>query len=158
GDFAIDRGFRSLGPAMLLQRATLTPVLQGEMAFCYDCPPDHHGMSTFKRMGIPACGRMQRFAKPLKVDRQGEAGVGNRILARGLTAAANKLLALRRPPRGDNQNIVIAVHQGGFTDEFSRLDARVEPQYKVRSQRTAAYLNWRYRDNPLYRYEVVTAR
>ena len=65
GDFAIDAGFRSLGPAVLLQKETITPVSEGRMAITFDAPPDERGMSTFRRMGIPAVGRMLRFAKPM---------------------------------------------------------------------------------------------
>src|SRR3974390_2984154 len=38
-EFAIEAPFRSLGPAVLLQRATLEPVRSGEVHFGYDCPP-----------------------------------------------------------------------------------------------------------------------
>src|SRR5579872_65882 len=33
GDFAVEKGHRSLGPALLLQRATFTPVDEGQLAF-----------------------------------------------------------------------------------------------------------------------------
>ncbi len=66
GDFAVESSFRSLGPALMLQRATLKPVDDGEFSFCYDCPPHDRGMATFHRLGIlPAC-RMGRFVRLLR--------------------------------------------------------------------------------------------
>jgi hypothetical protein len=38
GDFAVDGGYRSLGPAVMLRRATFAPVDRRELASCYDCP------------------------------------------------------------------------------------------------------------------------
>src|SRR5208337_3026068 len=38
GEFVVDAKYRSLGPALMLQRATLGPVNSGEIAICYDCP------------------------------------------------------------------------------------------------------------------------
>src|SRR5438552_13434479 len=51
GDFAVDAAYRTLGPALMLQRATLEPVKNGELDVCYDCPPHALGMSTFLRLG-----------------------------------------------------------------------------------------------------------
>src|SRR5262245_3707026 len=52
GHFSVDTGYRSLGPALLLQRATFDPVLKGHLAFCYDTPPHAQGMATFDRLGM----------------------------------------------------------------------------------------------------------
>ncbi len=69
GDFAVDAGYRSLGPAVMLQRATFGPVDGRALAFCYDCPPHDKGMATFRRLGLgPQC-RMLRHARLIKVDR-----------------------------------------------------------------------------------------
>jgi hypothetical protein len=157
GDFAISVGFRSLGPALLLQKATLTPVWQGEMALCYDTPPNDRGMAPFKRMGISAFGRMLRFAKPLKIDRKVSAFVNRRILVQGLSAVGNRILRLR-DSRRPSRSYEVSIHTGCFGGEFSRLNDSMGDQYRIYGQRTAAYLNWRYRDDPLHHYEVMTAR
>ena len=70
GDFAIDPSHRSLGPALMLQRATFGPVDSGHLALCYDCPPNARGMSTFRRLRMASSATMQRHTRLLRTDRQ----------------------------------------------------------------------------------------
>jgi hypothetical protein len=158
GDFAVDVTHRSLGPAMMLQRATFEPVQRGEIAFCYDCPPHERGMSTFRRLGMTVTTTMQRRAKLLRVERQ----LGNRFGKGRLWARVgpigNALLRLtdRRPRRVSG--VDIDAHTGRFGEEFSRLDQRIGGRGGIRGRRAAEDLNWRYREDPLHEYEVFTAR
>ena len=68
GDFAVSASHRTLGPAVLLQRATFDPVNNGELAFGYDCLPHQAGMSTLPRLGIRPNCKVHRYAFPLRVD------------------------------------------------------------------------------------------
>jgi hypothetical protein len=158
GDFAISPSHRSLGPALLLQRATFCPVDREELEFCYDCPPHEAGMSTFRRLGIrPNCG-IDRYALPLRVDllMRKRLGAASAIPA----AAANLLLRLHRRSvlRTRMSGLEVSEHAGAFGEEFSQLDASVKKTNAIRGRRTAALLNWRYREDPLHQYRVWTAR
>jgi hypothetical protein len=158
GDFAISANHRSLGPALLLQRATFSPVDQGDVAFCYDCPPHEAGMSTFRRLGMKPNCRIDRYAVPLRVDRRlrKQLGIASKVPA----AAGNLVLRLRRCPvlQRRSNGLVIDDHSGSFGDEFSHLDRVVAKPEIIRSQRSAAHLNWRYREDPLGQYHILTAR
>lgn len=158
GDFAISPSHRSLGPALLLQRATFCPVDREELAFCYDCPPHEAGMSTFRRLGIRSNCEIHRYALPLRVDRlmQQRLGAASAIPA----AAANLLLRLHRRSflRSGMSGLEVSDHNGAFGEEFSQLDASVKRTNAIRGRRTAALLNWRYREDPLHQYRVLTAR
>jgi hypothetical protein len=158
GDFAIEAGYRTLGPAVQLQRATLGPVERGELAFCYDCPPHEAGMSTFRRLGIDATCRMQRHARLLRADRQLAKRLGPGVLAAALAGPANGLLALRAAARRPARGIEVAVHRGRFGAEFSALDTALAEPEVIRSRRSADDLNWRHHDDPLHDYDVLTAR
>ena len=158
GDFAVSPSHRSLGPALLLQRATFDPVDHGELAFCYDCPPHQAGMSTFRRLGIRPNCKVHRYALPLRVDAQLRKRLG---AASALPAAAgNLLLRLNRlsarEPRA--RSVEVSVHRAAFGEEFSKLDAMVKRPNAIRGRRSAAHLIWRYREDPLQQYEVLTAR
>jgi len=160
GDFAIDAGHRSLGPAVLLQRATFEPVDEGLLAFCYDCPPHDAGMSTFRRLGMKANCAMWRYARPLRVDRQVEKRIGKGFWTGPVAFAGNLLLRVRLRAQDSLRLFEIAEHTGRFDEEFSKLDeklARKTPP-SIRGRRQAALLNWRYRDDPLQEYCVLTAR
>ena len=158
GDFAVDASHRSLGPAVMLQRATFEPVDRGALAFCYDCPPHEQGMATFRRLGIDATCRTVQFARPLRAERLVEKRLGRGPLAATVTALANGLLRAWSGWRRAEPGIEIGEHGGRFDEEFSRLDREVGGAGVVRSRRFAEDLNWRYRDDPLHRYRVLTAR
>jgi hypothetical protein len=158
GDFAINAAYRSLGPALLLQRATFAPVDEEKLAFCYDCPPHDAGMSTFRRLAMEPNCTMDRYVLPLRV----EVRLRNRLgSASALPAAVGNLLlrAYRWPlSKSLPKDLEIAERKGPFGDEFSRLDTAVKDAKVIRSQRSAAHLNWRYREDPLQDYIVWTAR
>ena len=67
GDFAIDPSHRSLGPAVMLQRATFGPVDSGELTLRYDCPPNARGMSTFRRLRMTSNATLTRFESAASV-------------------------------------------------------------------------------------------
>jgi hypothetical protein len=57
-----------------------------------------------------------------------------------------------------NSSLIIASHQGSCGEEFSILANRIKGQQGICVAHSAEYLNWRYLDNPLHRYEIFTAR
>lgn len=157
GDFCMHGQYRSLGPALQLQRACLGEVSSGRMAFCYDFPSPSM-MAVYRRLHVKPCQRMLRLAKPLRVDRQ----VGNLVkspgIARRLSAVGNAVLAScdrRSKPQVPSR---ITLHHGECGEEFSALGTEVGQRYGVCIHRSAEYLNWRYLANPLWRYEMLTAR
>lgn len=158
GDFAVDANYRSLGPALLLQRATFEPVDRGALAFCYDCPPHEAGMSTFRRLGLKASCEMRRFARPLRINRHLNRRLGKGALATALAGLGNLALWLQSLPRRKVDGLEIAPWSGRFGEEFTRLDAEVGGAGSIRYRRRAEDLNWRYRDDPVRGYKVLAAR
>lgn len=157
GDFAIQKEHRTLGPALLLQRACLEPVEKGEVPFCYD-HPSAAMCAIYDRLGVAPLGRVIRFARPLRVDRKVEKIIKVKALARPVAALLNLLLSLRlagkpRPDAGE-----IAEHQGRFGPEFSELCAGAVDRYPVCGWRSAEYLNWHYLDHPFVRFRTLTSR
>jgi hypothetical protein len=155
--FVVDAGYRSLGPALLLQRATFEAVNSGELDFCYDCPPHDRGMSTFVRLGMrPSC-ELIRYTLLLRSDEYFARRIGNTFWARPAIAATNLFLCARSsrfPMRG----LEIHPHEGRFDEEFSLLDRRVSSAGVVRHRRSMEDLNYRYRENPEFEHRVLVAR
>jgi len=167
GEFAVDSGYRSLGPAVLLQRTTFEPVNSGELAFCYDCPPHDEGMSTFARLGMgPSC-EVIRYALPLRSDEYLAKRIGDGAWTKPLVAGTNLLLRARRR-KARASGLEVSRHEGPFGDEFTRLDEVASVSYTVRSSRCATDLNWRYVQDPMAslclpngatgKYQVLVAR
>lgn len=158
GDFAIDPTHRSLGPAVMLQRATFQPVDDGHLALCYDCPPNARGMSTFRRLRMGSNATMTRYARLLRTDRHVARRLGEGRAAAGVARLGNTLLHLIRRRGSRAVGLDIAIHTARFDEEFSSLDRRVGGGGVIRGRRAAEDLNWRYRDDPLQDYQVLTAR
>lgn len=122
GDFAADAGYRTLGPVLRLQRATLGPVDDGLLKFCYDCPPDDRGMAPFQRMGLSPIFRRTRFRCFVRTD-----GLIRRRLALGprlqvpVTAFLNSLLWARRLIHPRARELDLELHDGPFGEEFDAL-------------------------------------
>lgn len=160
GEFAVDRGYRSLGPALMLQRATFHPVDTGELAFCYDCPPHDRGMATFVRLGMFSLCEVVRYTYLLRSDQYLTKKFGNGLWTKPLTTGANVLLGMRRTSR-EIAGLDICLLPGKFGDEFTYLDTIVPSRDTIRTSRAADLLNWRYRqrhDPEISGVDVLVAR
>lgn len=156
GDFCLAPEYRTVGPALRLQRACLNEMDGAGAAFCYDFPSA--GMTAvYRRLGIEPQGQLVRLAKPLRVDRKLRSALG-RGPARWLSGVGNASLALIDRRRRARSGADIGVHDGAYGVEFSALAARIRGGGGVRVQRTAEYLNWRYRGSPGHRHETLVAR
>ena len=159
GDFCVSDQYRSLGPALQLQRACLDIVTEETNTFCYDFPSTQM-MAVYKRLRIGPIAQMVRLAKPLRIDQKVRAVMNAPVLTQAFSTVGNWVLALQdyaltqRRPRF----LQIAMHHGACGEEFSQLAEATGCRYGVCLQRSAAYINWRYIGNPLGRYEIVTAR
>jgi len=157
GDFCISDSYRSLGPALQLQRGCLADVDSEGIAFWYDFP-SLQMMAIYKRLGIYPFGKMFRMAKPLRIDRRVEKMIKSPAVARGLAAAGNMALRIYERKFRSKREWTISSHQGSCGQEFSALAERVGGRYGACLQRTAEYLNWRYFASPSGQYEMLTAR
>lgn len=157
GDFGIDARHRSLGLALTLQRACLEGLRKEDAVFAFDFP-SRSMMAVYTRLRIAAGTSMVRYAKPLRVDRHVAGRVPIPGIARGLSAVVNAGLRVRdrRPSRKSGWTIAYepAPWGGEFTDALRQWG----PRLGVVVARTAEYLNWRYGEHPLRRYEMLTAR
>lgn len=157
GDFCMAPEHRSLGPAVQLQRACLDGVALSGAVVAYDFPSAAM-MAIYRRLHIDATAQLVRLAKPLRADRRIAERLGTGILARGLGALANAVLALWERRTQSGSGAEIASHGGYCGDEFTALALRESAEYGICVFRSAEYLNWRYLRNPYLRHEIVTAR
>ncbi len=157
GDFCIHPNFRTLGPAIQLQKACLEQIDSEIRTIGYDFPSE--GMlAVHRRLGAEPGKRMIRFAKPLRVDRKVAEMVKSPTVSRGARALGNQLLKWRDAPVSLSQTEIIARHEGSCQEEFSTLSAKACPSQGICVARTAEYLNWRYLAHPFQTFEILTAR
>jgi len=157
GDFAVSASHRSLGPAVLLQRATFDPVDNGVLAFVTIAPPHQAGMSTFRRLGIPANCKVHRFACPFAwMVSSGSGSAALRLYLPQPATCSYVSTVFCSESKGEKPGSVQpsrSVWRG-----ISKLDEAVKGPDAIRGNRSATLLNWRYRENPLQQYETWTAR
>jgi hypothetical protein len=156
GDFCLDERYRSLGPALQLQRACLEVTRDSSGAFCYDFPSERM-MAIYKRLGVTQTGIMVRWARPLRATRRIESVVRSKTLAKALAAPVEIALTYRGW-KGDREAGDLQLHEGQCDEEFDLLNDRVCRMPGIFTIRTAKYLNWRYLANPTAKCEILTAR
>lgn len=156
GDFCVDNGYRSLGPALLLQRACLDEATRPCVEFCYDFP-SLSMMAVYQRLKVEPAGVLLRWAKPLRAEHKFESTIPSKALAKGLGTVANAVLA-RRGWKGAEGACELIVHGQRCGMEFTALDSQLCGQPGIKTVRSSEYLNWRYLDHPGMRYEILTAR
>jgi hypothetical protein len=157
GDFCINSAYRSLGLALALQRACLDGLSTGDADFALDFP-SRSMLAVYNRLRVPANETVVRHVKLLCADRQIEARIPVRVVARGLAAAVNTCLRLPDSLTTRGGYWKTAVEEGPWGHEFTEATRKWSPAGAISVARTAEYLNWRYRDHPQQQYEMVTAR
>lgn len=158
GDFCTDLEHRSLGLALRLQRACLDFVGASSPARTYDFPSTRM-MAIYKRFQIEPLCQVVRWAKPLRADRKLSGLVKSQSLRRIAATPVNKLLhwkdlaTLRQT--GD---WTIASLDGDCGEEFTALAQSLKDRNGRCVDRSADYLNWRYRKHPTRSFEMLTVR
>jgi hypothetical protein len=156
-DFWIHPEYRSLGPALQLQRACLAGIEAGPYDLYYDFPKQNM-VAVYRRLGIETSQWLVRLTKPLSLKRKlGRLGQIP-LLGRSLIAATNGILKLRDAGRGNRSGCTISEQRVECGDDFTQLAFQVSSKYGACVARTAKYLNWRFLSHFHHRYEMLTAR
>jgi hypothetical protein len=156
-DFWIHPYYRSLGPALQLQRACLSGIDAGPYTLYYDFPK-HTMVAVYRRLGVATSRWVVRMTKLLSVERK-LGSVGQiPVLGRSLLAAANGLLRVGDLRLGKRVDCEISEQTEACDEEFTDLASQVSPGYGVCVSRTASYLNWRFKSHFHHRYEMLAAR
>jgi hypothetical protein len=98
------------------------------------------------------------MARVLRTDRRIAKKLKSKPLGRMLSSAANAALAIAGGSLQIQSGISVEVHKGRCGPEFTDLACEVADRLGNCVHRSAEYLNWRYLDRPLRKYEILTAR
>jgi len=156
GDFCLHPRYRSLGPAVQLQRACLQEAFSGSESIAYDFP-SLSMLAVYRRLGLNSQQSMIRLAKPLSFRRKAGKALKFDSIARGVSAVGDRILEWHDHCLDSQFQADIALHKGPFGEEFTSLAARSTFDDAVGVCRNAPYLNWRFLAHPFLRYEVLTA-
>lgn len=157
GDFCLARAWRTLGPAIKLQRACLAELTGSPFSMAYDFPSD--GMQAiYKRLG---CGRemdIVRLSKPLRVDRFVRRVTKRLPGAALLSRAGNAILQWKDEVGGHRNSCDVSPVEGSVAEEFTELAMEMRTEPGIRVLRNAKYLQWRFQKHPYREYEILAAR
>ncbi|SRR5579871_183068 len=156
GDFCIATQYRSLGPAVQLQRACLMGI-ESAHALNFDFPSATM-VAVYRRLQILPRLRLIRLAKPLRVDAKISAVIKHPHAAHILSAMINTGLAIRDLALERKSRLKASFQLETCGEEFSALARAIGSTAGTCVQRSAEYLNWRYQKHPYRQYEIVTLR
>ena len=158
GDFCVSHNYRSIGPALRLQRACMQAVESGWARLAYDLPSPSM-MAVYRRLGIQTSAELVRLAKPIRVDRQIQERMRPGLISKFVKGAGNAFLTIKDRTGPRIHGVETREFEESFGEEFEELFERAIPEHQSwRVERSVAYLNWRFRDHPKTPYTIWTAR
>ena len=149
GDFAVDEEHRGFGPALALQRATLSAIPENGLACAYGSP-NPFSEPLIERVGYTDVGRLTRFLKPLQARIVVEAYVRRPRLARlasaALSVTADPLLTLMSRERRARLPPDLSIERPATFDgdRFANVFESIRRQHGITGERDARLLNWKY--------------
>jgi hypothetical protein len=157
GDFCIAPEYRSLGPALKLQRSLIDGLREEQAALYYDFPSSAM-MMVYRRLGVPESGRWTRFVRFLRTEPLVKRIVPFPVLC--VPASGFLDLILRPASRKHSKGFLpeLQVMDQSFTDEFSELDRKKKRDGHAGILKTKEYLNWKFRTHRQPHYSVITGR
>ncbi len=157
GDFCVHPDYRSLGPAVALQKCVLEDLSTEDAGFVFDFPSTSM-LAIYRRLRIEPQESVIRFAKPLRADRQIRRRITNKAAERTLSIAANAALRIRDVGLGRSSEWTMAQENTPCGEEFTLAFQQWGARMGTCADRSAAYLNWRFLQHPQRRYHFLTAR
>jgi GNAT superfamily N-acetyltransferase len=144
GDFAVDEGHRGFGPAVALQRATVTAVSQRGLKCVYGSPNQNSEL-VVARAGYVDAGRLTRFIKLLSARPLVDRYVRRPRLASVAVGVARPFVSILSRERLHRRSRRFSVEEPElFDDRFAGLWNLTRRQLGATSERNAELLNWRY--------------
>ena len=156
GDFSVEVGHRTLGPAVKLRMPAKKAVDAGEYAFLYAHPVPAM-LAVHKRTGHRQLSDIRRWVYPLRSEDLLTRRFGS-AAARLLGPVANLGLRARGfAQRAPAKHLEIS-EVSSFGPEYDELDSKLGQAYRVIIRRTKAYLTWRYFERPDFDAKILEAR
>ena len=156
-DFWVHPNYRSLGPALQLQRACMSIVGGEACAIAYDFPRLSMA-AVYKRLGVQVYDSLVRHSKVVRANRILSSRIGSPTVVRPLSLVANLGLDLLDRWRSNLTQCDVSLERDSCGEEYSELARCEGSTYELCVARTADYLNWRYCRHFKQRHEIIAAR
>ncbi|MCK5267144.1 MAG: GNAT family N-acetyltransferase [Spirochaetes bacterium] len=156
GDFAVDKKHRAFGPALNLQKTSLSNMKNCGFSFIYALP-NKFSAPVMLRAGYIEIGKMQRFVRLLKAKNSLKKYIKNFLLLNLTSMIIDSLLKLfSKENRYRKYSHLKVEHLGFFDERIDCLWGEVFRNFKIVGERTSVFLNWRYQQSSTDSYKIFT--
>jgi hypothetical protein len=153
-DFAVDQEHRSVGPALMLQRA-VCDSLDGDVELIYGLP-NSKALGVFRRVGYKEVGVLKRYVKVLRSERYLRStpipsiahSLAGAVIDRCVQAIARETW---RGMAGRTVKLCLSVDA-----RFDELWRTASPSALVAVERNSQFVAWRLTECPLRDYALLT--
>jgi GNAT superfamily N-acetyltransferase len=153
-DFVVDKAYRVLGPALLLQKAVISTCEEKGFDFLYGYP-NSLSVRVLLRAGFKTAGSITWLTKPIRTRRWLEESTGLSLIPSLLAKPFDLALRWRsKEARYRNPGHYSCSVLSAFDERCDALWAAARDHYRVAVERTSNYLNWRYARSPLRKYSI----
>lgn len=143
GNLAVDKEYRSAGPAVRMQRQLLGSLKESDRTLLLGVTED--AVALLRRTGCKPVGTAQRWVKILRSEQQLRKRLRPAALAKVAAPLVDTGLRLSsRETYSQRSTAVIVGFEHKFDSRFDRLWERVRSQFPIATQRTSEYLTWRF--------------
>lgn len=154
GDFVITKEHRSLGPALMLQRAAVQSPAKHNFDFIYGIP-NRQAEAVLLRAGYRQVGLTIRMTKPFRSHYYLRRKLSSSLLADTLAGAIDPILHwTAKEIRQSRNNRFRLEEMWDFDQRFDDLSGLVSDPMVIVGERNAAYLRWRYLRCPHKKYRI----
>jgi predicted N-acetyltransferase YhbS len=158
GDLMVVQGHRSAGPAISLQRALLDTCAGQHLDIVYGFP-NPKSTAVMRRVGYEPVASLLQLILPLKSHYFLRKHIRAPWLSRPASILVDLALGLRpgvmRYGRLSSRECFVT---DSFDRDFDELWTRIASRYALIGEKTAEYLDWRYRRCPSRAYRVFGVR
>jgi hypothetical protein len=156
-DFAIARGHRTVLPALALQRESRR---RSRMTFPLSYGfPNEAAVGVFERIGYHRLDQVCRFARILHHEKYVRRLLDVQAASASVGRLLDWLMGLGRAPRLVSVRLSHQLEWQSVADQrFDRLSLGATARFPVFGDRSARFLNWRFRDKPGRPFDLVTLR
>ncbi|MEW6442097.1 MAG: hypothetical protein AB1640_14265 [bacterium] len=156
GDFVVDKPYRVFGPTWLLPKAAVDSFRDLGFAWLYTLP-NAQTRKIVERVGFRDLGQMKYLVKPVAVGHYLHTALGPVLAKAAGTVVDAALRRVARETYAFGRYALESVSE--VSEEFDRLWDRVRAsQEGAVGDHSSAYLRWRYLDNPLFDFSLLTCR
>jgi len=152
GDFCVSEGYRTLGPAIQLQRASLSSIESGQFAFGYDFP-SRSMLGVYRFLGVTPTQSSLRMAKLVRTEDKIRAVTRAPTLSQIISKPLDLALTIKDRRAPGAEGLECRLEDEPCFSTYAQLARRIGSSFGNCTMRTPEYLNWRYRRHPFVKYE-----